>query len=171
MKKSIILGIACMIMSLQQLVAQDALQANTAVSRSFEENFKGAKNVTWVSLRKNISQAQFSYNGASWVAFFDYEGKMITSGRRIKSVDHLPIKVKAGFDRAKARMEKRSGAFEIALIYEMLEEGVTKYFFSLQNSSTIATVSVNTAGIAFRESKKVRTVDLITPTDAIATKN
>jgi hypothetical protein len=171
MKKSIIMGMACMIMSLQPLAAQDSLQSNAAVSRSFQENFEGAKNVVWVSLPKSISQAQFYYEGSSWIAFFDYQGKVITSGRRIKSVDHLPLKVKAGLSRTRTRMEKKSGPIEIAHIYEMLEEGATKYFFTLQNSGTVAVISVNSAGTAFTESMKARNLELVTPNDAIARKN
>src|SRR5687768_721715 len=93
MKKNMIFGIALLLISLQQLSAQNTAQVSPSVARRFDESFAGASNIHWVSLPKKVTQAQFFYNGASWVAYFDYEANLITSGRRIKSESDLPLKV------------------------------------------------------------------------------
>src|SRR5688572_1137486 len=120
MKKNIFIAIAFVVLFLQQLAAQDSAQVSASVSRGFETSFQGAQHVRWNSLPRKITGVQFHYRGGSWVAYFDPYGKLITSGRRIKSVNDVPLKVQAGFVRAKTRMEKKTGTMEIAIIYEML---------------------------------------------------
>jgi hypothetical protein len=172
MKKNIFLGIVFMLMSLHQLAAQDSLQANLSVARRFAQSFKGAKHVSWISLPKKVSQAQFYFQGGSWLAYFDQEGKLITSGRRIKSLSDLPLKVQDGFRRAKARLERKSpAAFDLSIVFEMLKDETTKYFFTMQNSNTVATFSVNSDGLFIIEQKKPRKVEGAAPKDAIAQKN
>lgn len=171
MKKNIIIGVACVIMSLQQLAAQDSLPVNGSVARRFEESFTGARNVQWTSLPKKVSQAQFYYQGGSWIAFFDHAGQLITSGRKIKSTQDLPLKVQAGLNRAKSRMERKAESFQVAIIYEMIKDEVTKYYITMQNPTTTALVSINSEGGSMLESKKVFKPELKTPKDVIAKTN
>ncbi|MEX2233672.1 MAG: hypothetical protein WD824_16020 [Cyclobacteriaceae bacterium] len=175
MKKNIILGVAFFLMSLQQLAAQNSIQPNASVAKRFEESFEGAKNVQWVSLPKKVTQAQFGYKGGSWLAYFDDAGNLITFGRRVKSINDLPLKVQDGLRRAKSRLEKKSPAFEIAIIYEMMKDEATLYYVTMQNDASRATFSINTDGMAKLENKKSRTVEpkvpKKAPKDAIARKN
>jgi len=173
MKKLIVFGIAFMLISLQQSHAQDSVQVNPLVAKTFGQSFAGAKNVYWVSLPKKVTQAQFNYQGASWLAYFDEAGNVITCGRRIKTISDLPLKVQDGFRRAKTRLEKREGASQVILIYEMMKDESTKYFISLQTDSNIATFSFSSDGYASLENRKPRTVmpDAAAPKDVIARKN
>ena len=171
MKKNIILGVAFMIMSLHQLAAQDSTQVAPTVSQRFEESFKGASNVHWTSLAKNVSQAQFVYQGGSWLAYFDKDGNLLTSGRKISSIEQLPLSVQSGFRRAKARMERKTGSFRIALIYEMVKDDVTKYYISMQNDAIRTLLSVRTDGATAIETKKFITREPTAPKDVIAKKN
>lgn len=170
MKKNIILGVAFMIMSLHQLVAQDSAQVSPSVSKRFEETFKGAKNVQWEFLPKKVSQARFVYQGSGWLAYFDHGGKLLTSGRRIKSAGELPLKVQSGLGTAKARFEKKSGACQVGIIYEMIQNDITKYYITVENAAIRALFSVNTDGSVTTESKTPITKEPATPKDAIARK-
>lgn len=96
MKKNIILVVAWMVLCLQQLNAQDSTQVSAPVAKRFQETFAGAKNVHWMSLPKNVTQVQFYYHGAGWLAYFDGKANLITSGRRIKTLETLPLKVHEG---------------------------------------------------------------------------
>lgn len=171
MKKNIIFGITLMVLSLQQLAAQDGAQVSPSISKRFEEAFEGARNVHWNSLPKKVTQAQFYYNGGSWLAYFDEGGNIITSGRRIKSVDELPLKVQEGFDRARKRVEKKGGNAQLVLIYEMLNEGTTNYFVTLKNQTALSTFSISQDGIPVLKLQKQNAIINETPKDAIAKKN
>ena len=171
MKKNIILGITLMLLSLQQLTAQENAPVNASVSNSFEKAFEGAKNVHWTSLPKNVSQAQFAYKGSSWLAYFDATGNIITSGRKIKDVNELPLKVQDGFEQARRRAEKKGGSAEIIVMYEMLKDGLTHYLVSMQNESTISTFSIGQDGTAALKLKKPRSMVSEQPKEVIAKKN
>ena len=171
MKKNIILGITLMLLSLQQLAAQQNAPLNASVSKSFEKSFEGAKNVYWTKLAKNITQAQFAYNGSSWLAYFDATGNIITSGRRIKNADELPLKVQDGLEQARRRVAKKGGSPEIFLMYEMLQDGLTHYLVSLQNETTISTFSISQDGTASLKGKRPGTMATEQPKNVIAKKN
>ena len=171
MKKNIILSAAFMLVSLHQLTAQDDGHVNPSVSKSFEQSFTGARNVTWTQLPSKIAQAKFIYGGGSWLAYFDHEGKMITSGRKIKNVNDLPLEVQSGLYKMKSRLEKKSGSLLIAYVYEMMKDGHTKYFIVTENNSTTATFSVNPEGFSVLENKKPRSIEAQVPRDVIAKKN
>ena len=172
MKKNSILGVAFMIMSLHQLAAQDAAQVSPSVSKQFEETFPGAKNMQWTFLPKKLSEVKFLYEGKGWLAYFDADGNIISSGRRIKVVGDLPLRVKAGFERAKERFEKKSGPSQVGTIYEMVKDDITKYYITLQSSAMHALLSVSADGLAIFESKTPVTKDPVVPKkDAIARKN
>lgn len=171
MKKNIILEVTFMLLSLQQLTAQNNVQVSESVSTRFEEAFADAKNVNWTSLPKKISQAQFYYNGASWLAYFDEKGTLITSGRRIKNENELPLKVQTGLNRAKARIEKKGSFAQVILIYEMLQGDLTRYFVSIQNESTVSSFFIGQDGSAALQIEKPRKHTPVAPKDVIAKKN
>ena len=172
MKKNSIFGVAFMIMSLHQLAAQDSAQVSPSVSKQFEETFPGSKNMHWTFLPKEISEVKFLYDGKSWLAYFDADGNIITSGRRIKAVADLPLRVQSGFERAKSRFEKKSGPSQVGTIYEMVKNDITKYYITLQSAATRALLSVSTDGLAIFESKTPVTKDPVAPKkDAIARKD
>lgn len=171
MKKNIILGITFILLSLQQVAAQNNVQVSERVSARFDESFADAKNVRWKSLPKQISQAQFYYNGASWLAYFDEKGTIITSGRRIKDEHELPLQVQTGLNRAKNRIEKKGSSAEVVLMYEMVQDDATRYFVSMQNENTISSFFISQNGNATLQAEKARAHTPIAPKDVIAKKN
>lgn len=171
MKKNIVLVVAFMFVCLHQLSAQDSVQVNPSAIRRFNEAFVGARNIHWISLPKKVVQAQFTYDGTFWLAYFDNAGNIITCGRKIKSVSDLPLRVQDGLKRARARLEKRGGRAEVIIIYEMMKEEATRYFVSFQNDSHLATFSISSDGISALEMKQPRRFEPQVSKDAIARKN
>lgn len=169
MKKNIIL--AAFMLTLNILNAQDNAKVRASVSEQFKNLFANAKNVQWTNLGKEITQAQFSYNGGSWVAYFDQAGDLITSGRRIKKVEDLPLKVQSGFQRAKGQMEKKGQTSELVIIYEMINGDETSYFVTMRNDGSISTYSIALNGDTSLKLKRPRAHEPVAPVDAIAKKN
>ncbi|MGC1243018.1 MAG: hypothetical protein WA874_15620 [Chryseosolibacter sp.] len=162
MKKHIILAAAFITIAMN-LFAQNGSNINASVYGKFSESFPGAQHVTWTTLTDQISKAQFAYQGQPWIAFFDYKGTMLTSGRRIK-VEALPLQVDSGLQKQKRRMEKKYGDLAIALIYEMVYDNGTRYYSTLENSITKITLSVCTNGQCIIEKKELkRNVETLPP--------
>jgi hypothetical protein len=171
MKTNTLMGVAFMLISLHSLSAQDSIRVKASVAKQFEEVFRGAKDAHWVSLPKKISQVQFHHQRNSWLAYFDDDGKLLASGRRIKSVNDLPLQVQEGFRKAKARMERKVGNAAVTMIYEMRIDSGTKYYFSLQNHKSLATFSITSDGIATLEKKRIITTETKFPKNVIAKEN
>src|SRR6187549_2162034 len=89
MKKNIILAVALAVICLNNMFAQENEKINASVIRNFERKFAGASNVKWQSQPKGISLTQFRFENETWVAYYNAEGQLITSGRMIKSADTL----------------------------------------------------------------------------------
>lgn len=157
MKTYMILAVAFLTFSLNQVQAQDSTKINSETFQAFRNLFQDARHVRWTSLSKGISQAQFVQSGKSWVAYFDHGGNLITSGRKVSSPSDLPVTVEAGLRTAKSRLEKKSGTLDIGLIYEMNFGGDTRYVVTMQNKNQISTVSISGSGYTtFEKNKKVR---------------
>lgn len=149
MKKNIILAAAWMVLCIGRLAAQEAIQANAAIAKQFESSFQGAQNVRWTGLQKEITQAQFHHSGTSWVAYYDQLGNLIASGRRIKTLQDLPLVVQQSFLKAKAREEKKSGSFMQCTIFEMVKDINTDYIFMMDNPQATVTITVSSGGAAY----------------------
>jgi hypothetical protein len=171
MKKNIILAAVFMSFSLN-LFAQNGSNVKPSVYGAFQKSFSGASNVTFTALTDQITKAQFFHDGHPWLAFFDNNGNVITSGRRIKDLQMLPLSIKSGLHNQKKRMEKKFGDLAIALVYEMVSnQGTTRYYSTLENSIVKITLSVCSNGQCIIEKKELkRDTQTIpsSPKDAIA---
>ena len=156
MKKNIILAAVFMAFALN-LFAQNGSNVKPSVYGAFQKSFSGASNVTFTALTDRITKAQFYHDGHPWLAYFDDKGNVITSGRRIKNLEMLPLKVKSGLHHQKKRMEKKFGDLAIALVYEMIsDQGTTRYYSTLENSIIKITLSVCTDGACIIEKKELK---------------
>jgi len=155
MKKNIILSAALFILCLSNLSAQDAT-VNARVTKSFEEKFIGASNIKWSTHEKGVALAKFRMGDETWLAYFNSEGSLITSGRKIKSADALPLKVKASLEAVETRYESKFGPLDQGGIYEMTGEYSTEYFVPLQNGQLAMMVSfTDDGGYAIRKKDKI----------------
>jgi hypothetical protein len=168
MKNNIIIGAALFIISLSSSVAQDGIKAS--VSKSFEKSFTGALDAKWTPCAKSTSLVQFRYMDKPWVAYFNHEGKLITSGRKVFTQE-LPVIVQHGMLSQKARTENKYGALTTGAIYEMVTDGVTEYYVPLANTKIQLMIAVRTDGSVVIKSRRKPSESVKSPKEVIARKN
>jgi hypothetical protein len=173
MKKPITLITAIAVTALN-LFAQNDEAINAKVSEQFNDAFPGAQSISWTSMKNKISRVHFVHDGHVRLAFFDSNGTLISSGKKVKSMESLPMQISASLAQKKARLEKKHGPLVFAYTYEIVSDGITKYYSTLGNAGLIAVLSVAPNGECIVESKnRLREVQTIkqTPPDIIAKKN
>ena len=173
MKKPILL-IAVIAMTAINLFAQNDKAINDRISQRFNEEFPGAKNLSWTSMPNKISNAHFYHSGHVWMAIFDGKGQMVATGRKVKNNESLPLQISEGLQRQKTRLEKKYGDLAIAHTYEMVADQTTKYYSTLGNSKVTIVVSSTPNGYCIVERKDRKHEVQQTPApprDVIAKKN
>ena len=171
MKKNIILAVALAVICLTNLFAQENAKIKANVIRSFEKKFAGASNVIWQSQPKGISLTQFRFENETWVAYYNAEGQLITSGRMIKSADTLPIKVKESLQTAQEKYQAKYGTLTYSLIYEMTSDKGTEYYIPMANSQVSLLVSFDDSGSSDIRSKVKSELPVMQDKSAIAKRN
>jgi hypothetical protein len=172
MKKNIILSAALSLICLCSLSAQDeSATVNANVTRNFEKKFAGATNIKWSTHDLGVSLARFQMGEQIWLAYFAREGTLITSGRKIKSPDALPIKVKESLNRVQTRYESKFGSLDLGGIYEMISENGTEYFVPLENSQLSMMVAFSDGGGFDIRRKETHTTPIPRDKSVIAKKN
>ena len=119
MKKNMIIGAVLFIISLTSSVAQNGVTVNASVAASFANNFAGASEPRWTAYEKNISLAKFKFMDRAWLAYFNSEGHIITSGRKV-SLQELPSRVNEQMLSSKQNHEKKCKLFHIAVLNECI---------------------------------------------------
>lgn len=169
MKKHIVI-IAGLVMFSLSLDAQNQREAR--VTESFNKNFPEAQNVTWTLLKDQVRKAQFAYRGNSCIAFFSADGKLISSGKKIKDISTLPQLAAQAFERQKIRLEKKFGILNHLHTFEFVSGNTTKYYSTLSNQKALIVVSADATGNSVVESRKVNKsapeMTAPAPKDAIA---
>ena len=172
--KNPILLLAAIAVTALNLFAQNDKAINARVSEQFKEAFPGARSVAWTSMDNKISKVHFVHDGHIRLAFFDSKGTLISSGRKLKSMESLPMQICASLEQKKARLEKKHGPLVLAYTYEMITDGITKYYSTLGNAQLVAVLSVAPNGYCTVERKdrrpEIQTIHQATP-DIIAKKN
>ncbi|HEY0743613.1 MAG TPA: hypothetical protein VGD40_19235 [Chryseosolibacter sp.] len=167
MKNKIIIGAVLFILSLASAYAQDI---NASITASFEKNFAGATNIRWTPCPKKISLAQFGYMGKAWLAYFDHQGKLVSSGRRL-TIHELPVVVQNGLRFKKQLFENKYGAIATGTIYEMLTDNITEYYIPLQNHKIRFMIAVQSNGTVIVKSKKKLSDQPKSPEGVLARQN
>ncbi|CAN5566418.1 hypothetical protein BH10BAC2_BH10BAC2_27540 [soil metagenome] len=70
--------------------AAGGLSVNELVLKSFNKEFSGAANASWVDLDAGIYRVEFNYKRKDVEAFFDEEGDLIAIGTEVTE-DRLPL--------------------------------------------------------------------------------
>lgn len=172
MKKSIIL-VAAITMTAINLLAQNGKAINDRISQRLEEVFPAAQNVSWTSLPKKIRQARFSHSGHIWMAFFDGQGEIVATARKVKDIQSLPLQISEGLKRQKSRLEKKYGELTLAHTFEMVNNETTKYYSTFANPKVTVVISATTNGYCVVERKERKTIvnEIRPPKNVIAKKN
>jgi len=149
--KTLILIAAFAVVSFCALHAQDIVQVSTPVAQALQRNFTGASQIRWEKTGP-LFLAKFQYNNGYWLAYFTDQGDLAASGRKIASIDQLPVAVQRGFTQLQRKQERKHGSFQIGSPYELvLENGGTQYFLPIENSRiTIMATSDASGNTAIR---------------------
>jgi hypothetical protein len=119
----------------------------TAVTlRSFEINFRGAKDVSWSESEK-FSIARFTLEGKTKYAYFDAAGDLVVVAE--------PITLNELSDVQKANLYKNFEAYTITDLYKMVNEEGTRYFAVVENKNKQLILS-NTSGKWMTEQTKMK---------------
>lgn len=143
--KTLILAAAFTFVSFCTLYAQDIVQVSTPVAQALQRNFVGASQISWEKTGP-LYLAKFHYNSGYWLAYFNDQGDLAASGRKISSIEQLPVAVQRGFTQLQRKQERKYGSFEVGAPYELILEngGGTQYFLPIENSR-IAIMAISDA--------------------------
>ena len=155
MKKNIIFAAAFAMITLNVFAQHDAA-IKGSVSKRFSEMFPDATSVAWTTLRNDVAKAQFCSEGVAWLAFFDGNANLIASGRKVKHDDSLPLEVTRSIGQKKARLERKYGDLAILHTFEMINNGVTKYYSTLGNEEVSVVISASPSGYAILERTEMK---------------
>jgi hypothetical protein len=130
-----ILAIAFMVSVITDASASKTIDRRTL--SSFENDFKGATNVTW-NTAANYSQAFFDLNGKKLSALYTIDGELIGTSEAV-NIENLPVK-------AKRSLAKKLHGFTIqeALKYDLQHE-VAYYIYAVKDEQALV-VKVGEAG-------------------------
>jgi len=154
MKKNIIIAAVLFVICFRSANAQEGVTTTASVARNFEKEFSGASNVQWTKKDK-IFVATFKYEGGMWIGYFNESGEKLASGRKIKSLDQLPLQVQKSLDLIKEGQERKFGTIETSYAMEIVADGNTKYYVPMANASISLMVEAdNSGGATIRKSTK-----------------
>jgi hypothetical protein len=171
MKKKILFALAVTVICFHNLIAQSPTNLSAPVARSFESDFAGSTNVKAQSLPKKITLIQFNLNEGSWLAYYDGDGKLITSGRRIKTGERLPLLVQESLDGIRAKYEKKFGIITVGAPYEMTKGSTTEYYVPMKNAQIDMLVSIDGFGTSLVHNKHINKPTFEPDKSVVAKKN
>ena len=127
--------------------ATDVTKVDYKVKSSFEAKFYGAENVNW-SARENYLKASFTLAGENVEAFFNAEGELIGSSRKL-DFQRLPLN-------AIQKIKKDFADYKVVETIEFDLDGDRSYYVSLDNGqkSQILQVSLYGAVSSYKGPKK-----------------
>lgn len=117
--------------------ATDVTKVDYKVKSSFEAKFYGAENVNW-SARENYLKASFTLAGESVEAFFNAEGELIGSSRKL-DFQRLPLN-------AIQKIKKDFADYKVVETIEFDLDGDRSYYVSLENGQKSQILQVSLYG-------------------------
>ena len=166
--KTLILAAAFAVVSFCTLHAQDIVQVSAPVAQALQRNFAGASQIRWEKTGP-LYLAKFQYNSGFWIAYFNDQGDLTASGRKIKSIDQLPVAVQRGFTQLQRKQERKYGSFEVGAPYELvIENGGTQYFLPIENSRIAMMASSDASGNTIIRTKTMKNAPAKAVPDMVA---
>jgi len=159
MKKNIIIASALLVICLCNVKAQEIIQVSESLTKSFEREYSGASNVEWSKANQALV-AQFRYLDNFWVAYYKEDGEKFACGRKIGTLDQLPLSVQQGIQGIRINQERKFGPMNTSYAMEMIEGGATRYYLPMANQKVSLIVTVDNSGntIVTRKEAKQPTV-------------
>ncbi len=155
MKKNIIIALALLVICLFNVKAQESIQVSESLTKSFEREYSGASKVEWSKANQALV-AQFRYLDNFWVAYYREDGEKIACGRKIGTLDQLPLSVQQGIQDVRINQEKKFGPMNTSYAMEMIEGGNTKYYLPMANQKVSLVITVDNSGNTIVTRKEVK---------------
>lgn len=109
-----------------------------SVLKSFNREFSGAANVSWVKLTDEIYRFGFNYKGKDVQAFFTENGNLIATGSEI-SENNLPLMVSKAID-------SKYGGYRKTEIIEYTMDDNTEYLVTLSKDDKSIVIKASNNG-------------------------
>lgn len=145
MNQNIIATAVFFVICLSNASAQDSLQVNASIVKKFESEFSDTSEVEWTKIEEGFA-AKFLYRDNLWLAYFDDQGEILASGRKIKSFHQLPLQVQEGVLRERRKHQRKFGTLESGYALEMIDHDMTRYFIPMENEKVALIVALNPIG-------------------------
>jgi hypothetical protein len=110
------------------------ITVNSRTLKTFETIFADATNVVWSS-EKKFSKADFMLNSQQVSAFFNQEGELIGTGRRISNLQ-LPIFLQVS-------LKNKAVGYIVTEVLEVNNEEGTHYYSTLESATKTLIVKSN----------------------------
>lgn len=144
MKK--IITVAAVIVTLcYNLQGQTVVSPTATVAESFINEFKGATDVEWQKVSKDIVLVRFNRNDDHLLAYFDQSGTLLKSGQKIQ-FERTPLLIQTSLDNVKRTYEKKNGQLSITHIYQLIENGQVSYFTNMGNENLYLAILTKSNG-------------------------
>lgn len=134
MKKLLIL--AALIISFSSF--SYAFEVNHKILTSFKKDFSTATNVQWKALDEKVYEAEFSYNGDQFNAYYDEEGDLIGSARYI-SKTNMPLLISKS-------LQEKYGDFLLRTAIEYNNGNETSYFITMVSQCKSVVLQASPSG-------------------------
>lgn len=170
MKRNIITAAVLLLVCLSNVIAQDNVKVTPSIAKNFENEFSGASKIEWTKADR-VFVAKFMYEDNLWMAYFKEDGEKLASGRKIKSLDQLPILVRQGILRIKNSQERKFGSINTSYAIEMIEQNTTKYYVPMENASISLIIAADNSGSTTICKKELKQAHAKPGRDLIAKKN
>lgn len=123
-------------------------KVNQKVLDAFKQEFATATAVTWTTAT-DYYKAEFTFNGQSVSAFYNYDGELMGLTRYITSLD-LPMSLQAA-------LKKSYSEFWISDLFEVTKSDSTGYYITLENADTtiVLKATADSDWNVYKKSKKI----------------
>jgi hypothetical protein len=141
MKKHILLAATIILLSINNISAQKKVTVDYVVTTSFNSEFNGASDIQWTKLENSLFMARFENHGDHCIAYFNMEGRLLLTGRKI-SFEIIPLVVRKRAEEIRTMHATKSGELTIREIYEVGGERGTEYFINLTSEKLALSVII-----------------------------
>lgn len=141
MKKHIILT-ASLMLCLCHLEAQQNPKVSASLTEKHAQQFSTAGDIRW-DQNERVTYAQFNYQNQFWVAYYDNNEQLVATARKIKDLRDLPILVGESLENFRQR---RAAGMKLGTVYELVQEGNTRYLITLDGEHETYTLRVDGMG-------------------------
>ena len=135
--------------------AQRNVKPNASVTRSFGREFKATTHERWEKISPDLFLVMFDDDKPNSIAYFNKDGELLLKGQAV-SINKTPDVVQRAIKEAIKPLEEKKGTMNIILAYQILENGVTKYYANCGNDKFLMSVISSKKG----KVKVLRQIDI-----------